>query len=103
MLTLNLQYNLNYYLIVLSTLDILEDYAHPSLVYKDTNRNMQLDIFIPSLSLAFEYQGAHHYQDIYYFGAYARDTEIRDRQKREACRVANITLIEVPHWWDYQK
>jgi hypothetical protein len=29
--------------------------------------------------------------------------ELRDEEKRKACKEANITLIEVPYWWDYSK
>lgn len=31
-------------------------YRHPNLVYQDTQGIMELDIFIPELNLAFEYQ-----------------------------------------------
>lgn len=27
----------------------------------------------------------------------------RDREKRQACKKQNITLIEVPYWWDMRK
>ena len=27
----------------------------------------------------------------------------RDEEKREACKQRNITLIEVPYWWDRSK
>jgi hypothetical protein len=60
---------------------------------------MELDIFIPHLSLAFEYQGQHHYTDNYQSGV-AKDVQQRDIQKASACLAAGITLIQVPYWWD---
>jgi hypothetical protein len=41
--------------------EILCDYKHPQLSFT-TNNKMELDIYIPSLSLAFEYQGQQHYE-----------------------------------------
>ncbi len=61
---------------------------------------IELDLFLPSLSLAFEYQGIQHYQDFFYFGTNARNLEEKDHNKRAACEQANITLIAVPYWWD---
>jgi hypothetical protein len=62
-----------------------------------------LDVYIPSLSLAFEYQGIQHYEDLYYFGAPLRVYNERDEIKRKLCAAANITLIEIPYWWDNTK
>mmetsp|Transcript_11394 Transcript_11394/g.15806 ORF Transcript_11394/g.15806 Transcript_11394/m.15806 type:complete len:103 (+) Transcript_11394:1-309(+) len=62
---------------------------------------MQLDVFIPSLSLAFEYQGQQHYQDISVFSPQIR-YQGRDDQKKQACLQHNITLVEVPYWWDHK-
>jgi hypothetical protein len=45
---------------------------------------MELDIFIPDLNLALEYQGAQHYESIFPFGDRGDRTE-RDKEKREAC------------------
>mmetsp|Transcript_23095 Transcript_23095/g.32216 ORF Transcript_23095/g.32216 Transcript_23095/m.32216 type:complete len:376 (+) Transcript_23095:2-1129(+) len=60
---------------------------------------MQLDVFIPSLSLAFEYQGQQHYHDLHYF-APQRQYQERDLEKKAACDRANITLVQVPYWWN---
>ncbi len=62
---------------------------------------MEFDIFIPSLHLAFEYQGSHHYHNHFLYGDKSLQQE-KDVQKRIACKENHITLIEVPHWWDGQ-
>ena len=56
---------------------------------------MELDIWLPELNLAFEYQGEQHYSD----DVISR----RDREKRSACKEAGIRLIEVPYTWDASK
>jgi hypothetical protein len=68
-----------------------------------SRKTMQLDIFIPSLSLAFEYQGIQHYKDVHTFGITASEYAIRDEQKRQQCKDLGITLIEVSYQWDGRK
>eukprot|EP01114_Cavostelium_apophysatum_P022236 TRINITY_DN7981_c0_g1_i1.p1 TRINITY_DN7981_c0_g1~~TRINITY_DN7981_c0_g1_i1.p1 ORF type:complete len:228 (+),score=38.11 TRINITY_DN7981_c0_g1_i1:3-686(+) len=63
---------------------------------------VQLDVYIPSLALAFEYQGEYHYQKLARFGN-AEQKRALDSQKNDICRDAGITLIEVPYWWDHSK
>jgi hypothetical protein len=56
-------------------------------------------IFFPQLSLAFEYQGEHHYSSTLYLG----DSIIRkrrDQAKRKFASQFGITLISIPFWWD---
>ena len=60
---------------------------------------MELDVFIPSLSLAFEYQGKQHYQEVGVFNP-SRTYQQRDEEKRILCASNNIKLIEVPYWWN---
>ncbi len=64
---------------------------------------MELDIFLPLEKLAFEYQGEHHYGNVYGagMGNYG-EMKQRDEEKIEACSEAGITLVEVPYWWDKQ-
>lgn len=42
--------------------DVYINYDHPKLRYKGSKKSMELDIFIPSLHLAFEYQGIQHFE-----------------------------------------
>jgi hypothetical protein len=60
---------------------------------------MTVDIYIPTLSLAFEYQGAQHYQRHFKYGT-PLEQQRRDQEKKEAITTAGITLIEIPYWWD---
>jgi len=63
---------------------------------------MVIDVYVPSLKLAFEYQGIHHFHGHSLFG----DTEShkrRDNDKRQECNSLGITLIEVPYWWQRDK
>ena len=85
--------------------EILEDYMHPKAIFPSSNRPMQLDVFIPSRSLAFEYQGPQHYGDVavnsrHVVFSTTRTYEQRDKEKRALCATNNIKLIEVPYWWN---
>lgn len=64
---------------------------------------MELDIWVPEKRLAFEFQGQHHYSNIYALGVEHKWTLKKDEDKRKACSNANITLIEIPYWWDFKK
>lgn len=58
-----------------------------------------LDLFIPSLKTAIEYQGIQHYHPIEFFGgeeALAQRQEL-DRQKRKLCQENHVRLIEWPY------
>lgn len=60
-----------------------------------------LDLFIPSLQTAIEYQGVQHYLAVDFFGgeeALGKRQEL-DRIKREKCLENQVRLVE----WPYEK
>ena len=58
---------------------------------------MRIDIYIPSLRIAIEYQGKQHYEDVGLFNAeYAQK---RDEVKRIRCAQQGIKVID----WKYTK
>ena len=60
-----------------------------------------LDIFIPSLAAAIEYQGLQHYQPVDFFGGDEGyyDNRKRDAKKRMLCERKGIRLI----YWRYDE
>eukprot|EP01120_Amphizonella_sp_Union-15-10_P006934 TRINITY_DN2297_c0_g1_i1.p1 TRINITY_DN2297_c0_g1~~TRINITY_DN2297_c0_g1_i1.p1 ORF type:complete len:420 (-),score=58.18 TRINITY_DN2297_c0_g1_i1:119-1378(-) len=77
-------------------ISIFEDYWRTEGVTYSKMRNMELDLFVLSLNLAFEYHGLQHFKDHYFFGP-SKDYKLKDEQKRLACKRIGITLIEVPY------
>ena len=63
--------------------------------------NQSLDIFIPSLNIAFEYQGKQHYEIVNFFGGQERlSIQMKhDELKKKICENNSIILIE----WNYKK
>jgi hypothetical protein len=96
---------------------ILCNYRDDRLRYEDTNYMMEFDLFLPSLNLAFEYQGNNiifmayirnikqgiqHYERNYHFGGNSA-LEIRknkDLSKIRECSKHNIEIVTVPYTWD---
>lgn len=74
-------------------------YVPTNMAYPSTAAKMELDIYIPSLSLAIEYQGEQHFNDLKFWGK-LEPTQNRDNNKAEMCKSLGITLISVPYWWD---
>lgn len=77
--------------------EVFEDYA-----FKPSSTPIVFDIYVPSYKLAFEYLGRQHYQNHIMFGDFMIHKE-RDEQRRKSCEALEITLIEVPYWWRYDK
>ncbi len=78
----------------------MEKFVHAELRY-ESGKQMEFDIFLPKENIAFEYQGEQHYADLYHIGTLWQQKQ-RDKEKRKACKEREITLIEVPFWWDEQ-
>lgn len=78
--------------------DVLEDHLHQ--LQRLSGRPVELDVFVPSHSLAFEYQGEQHYHETPAFSS-LEAVRHRDEEKRRLCRAEGIRLVEVPYWWDF--
>eukprot|EP01120_Amphizonella_sp_Union-15-10_P007431 TRINITY_DN2506_c0_g1_i1.p1 TRINITY_DN2506_c0_g1~~TRINITY_DN2506_c0_g1_i1.p1 ORF type:complete len:120 (-),score=17.04 TRINITY_DN2506_c0_g1_i1:181-540(-) len=78
--------------------EIFEDYRNESLRFGNDGRPLELDIFVPSLSMALEYQGAQHFHSKPFFGS-RLNYERKDREKRDLCKRFGISLIEVRYFW----
>jgi len=79
--------------------NVLSNGKHPNMVFFDSGKAIELDIYIPALCLAFEYQGKPHYA---WHTMYGNPSELRKRdlQKKEICLRNEITLVEIPFSWD---
>eukprot|EP01122_Echinamoeba_exundans_P003379 TRINITY_DN13490_c0_g1_i1.p1 TRINITY_DN13490_c0_g1~~TRINITY_DN13490_c0_g1_i1.p1 ORF type:complete len:813 (-),score=56.65 TRINITY_DN13490_c0_g1_i1:127-2565(-) len=73
-----------------------------SLGASSTIQSVQIDVLFPSIHLAFEYQGEHHYLDVSATGMSDRKASV-DLTKAAICMKEGITLIPVPYWWNGSK
>lgn len=62
-------------------------------------KNIEVDIWIPSLSLAVEFQGEQHYHDVPLFSPIEL-YKLRDENKRIVCQENDVKLLTIPYWWD---
>lgn len=58
---------------------------------------LELDIFLPSINLAFEYQGQQHFHPVDAWGGKEAlvDLQKRDKRKLEICNLKGVDLIAV--------
>ena len=81
---------------------MLTDYSHIDLLRGSGEKEFQLDIYFPELRLAFEYQGAQHYEQLRVYGDSRKRME-SDVDKAVLCKRHGITLIAVPFWWNRKR
>ena len=78
---------------------------YPDAVYQyrdDWLGRQSLDIFIPSINTAIEYQGRQHYEPVDFFSGeegFERQKQL-DQQKRILCKQNEVRLIEWPYTLD---
>eukprot|EP01114_Cavostelium_apophysatum_P009073 TRINITY_DN2214_c0_g1_i3.p1 TRINITY_DN2214_c0_g1~~TRINITY_DN2214_c0_g1_i3.p1 ORF type:complete len:535 (-),score=134.61 TRINITY_DN2214_c0_g1_i3:1649-3253(-) len=82
-----------------SDTQILVNYKHPKLLHEGSSQAMELDLYIPKLNLAVEYQGKHHFEQIKGSEQIRRQIE-RDEEKMRACENNGIDLVVIPYWWN---
>ena len=75
---------------------------YPDTLYQyrpDWLGRQSLDLYIPSLSTAIEYQGVQHYLPVEFFGGEEALCQRRDldRVKKELCAANSVRLIEWPY------
>lgn len=71
--------------------EILEDFRSDS-----SSASLELDLYLPSLSLGFELQGEQHYRDVTRAVQFSPDA---DDSKAAACARLGITLVCIPFTW----
>jgi hypothetical protein len=65
-------------------------------------KNMELDVYVPEINLALEYQGRQHFE--YTTSRGPSDLQMkRDEEKMEACAQHGILLLHVPFDWDMRE
>ena len=82
--------------------EIKWNFKHPDIRFPKTNRPAELDIWLPTLRVAFEYQGEQHFIPIPAWGGRKTLEEVqsRDRHKRQECKRLEILLLEIDYNWD---
>jgi hypothetical protein len=76
------------------------DYLSPLVSYHETQRPMQMDIWIPRWNMCLEYQGEQHYFHKDWSDVLNR--RAKDVEKMIACRMHFIDMLHVPYWWNIQ-
>jgi hypothetical protein len=68
-------------------------YNYPSVI------TFTMQVYIPTLHLAFEYQGETHYYTTTVLGS-AAQRQLSDSAKAKIAKNDGVTLIPIPFWWD---
>ncbi len=54
---------------------VILDHVSPDMTFSSSKREMQLDVFVPTLKVAFEYQGFQHYHFHYLYQVLIRSVD----------------------------
>jgi DNA ligase-1 len=81
---------------------IIEDFReHPVLIWEDSGKHVQIDIWVPRYNLGLEYQGEQHTIDLPQSGYIRLDKRIqKDKEKAALCFKNGIILVQIFHWWN---
>jgi hypothetical protein len=82
--------------------EIKWNFRHSDIRFPRTSRAAELDIWLPALRVAFEYQGEQHFIPIPAWGGAGalKKVQARDRHKRQECERLKILLVEIDYNWD---
>lgn len=83
---------------LLPGIEIVEDFVHTGIT-RDSGSQIEIDVFIPSHQIGFEYNGKHHYSELTSFGSLEMYKH-RDFEKVELCKKLNIELHVIPYLWN---
>lgn len=77
----------------------------PYFLKTDYGSQLSYDIYIPSMRIAIEYQGAQHFEPVDFFGGREafQETQRRDLLKTELSYRNNVKLIYINHWEEITK
>ena len=75
--------------------DAVFDHKHPDLRFQASGRKMEIDVWIPSLRIGFEYQDESHFSSVLFGEEAFRTTKLRDAEKRRAARKHGLMIIEI--------
>lgn len=70
------------------------------IINPETGKFLELDIWIPSVKLAFEFQDPHHYITTWESNIPLGEVKFKDDYKFKVLKERGETLISVPCWWD---
>ena len=60
-------------------------------------KKLPFDFYLPSMNVAIEFDGAHHYRDVFFEGQY-KIVHRHDEIKNEYCAQNGIRLLRIPYW-----
>lgn len=88
----------------MGVVNMMINYKHPRLFFSHSGKNLELDVFLPSTNIAFEFQGKQHYTGETNGTSFVGfEQQHRDDEKQRLCHDAGIRLVRVPYWWDGTK